>query len=50
MVYADGERHEMEDSVVWRIAELLGVDASVRNAIRRRVVASLAGDGAEEAG
>lgn len=41
VVYADGERHEMEDSVVWRIAELLGVDAAERNAIRRRVVAAI---------
>lgn len=37
IVYADGELNELEDSVVWRIAELLGIDARERIAIKRRV-------------
>lgn len=48
MVYADGERHEMEDSVVWRIAELLGIDSAERNDIRRRVVAETGGQVKDE--
>jgi uncharacterized tellurite resistance protein B-like protein len=30
IVYADGERSEMEDDAIWRIAELLGVSARER--------------------
>lgn len=30
IVYADGERSEMEDDAIWRIAELLGVPARER--------------------
>ena len=34
IVYADGERSEMEDHVIWRIADLLGV--SSRERIQKR--------------
>ena len=37
MVYADGEIHELEDNVVWRIAELIGVDSRDRVAMRQKV-------------
>ena len=37
MVYADGRRHELEDNVVWRIAELLGVSGRDRVLMRQRV-------------
>lgn len=37
MVYADGKLHELEDNVVWRIAELLNVDSTERMALKRRV-------------
>lgn len=37
MVYADGELHELEDNVVWRIAELIGVSARDRVRMRRSV-------------
>jgi len=37
VVYADGERHELEDNVVWRVAELIGVDGRERVEARRRV-------------
>lgn len=30
IVYADGERSEMEDHVIWRVADLLGVSARDR--------------------
>ncbi len=37
MVYADGEAHELEDNVVWRIAELIGIDSRDRVAMRQKV-------------
>jgi uncharacterized tellurite resistance protein B-like protein len=41
MVYADGEIHELEDNVVWRIAELIGVDSRDRVAMRQKVQSNL---------
>ncbi|MDJ0613096.1 MAG: TerB family tellurite resistance protein [Rhizobiaceae bacterium] len=37
MVFADGIVHEMEDNVVWRVAELLGVDTRERMLVKQRV-------------
>jgi len=37
MVYADGEAHELEDNVVWRVAELVGVDSRDRILMRQQV-------------
>ena len=37
IVHADGELHEVEDSTVWRIAELIGVSQHERVMQRRRV-------------
>jgi len=37
MVYADGYRHELEDNVVWRISELMGVSGRDRVLMRQRV-------------
>lgn len=37
VVFADGEMHELEDNVVWRVAELIGVDTRTRVNMRRRV-------------
>lgn len=37
MVYADGERHELEDNLVWRIAELIGVSSRDRVNMRLKV-------------
>ena len=37
MVYADGVRDELEDNIVWRIAELLGVSGRDRVLARQRV-------------
>ena len=37
MVFADGVLHELEDNVVWRIAELLAVDSRDRILLKQRV-------------
>ena len=37
IVYADGRRDELEDNLVWRAADLLGVSAQERIELRRRV-------------
>ncbi|MEP1441451.1 MAG: TerB family tellurite resistance protein [Hyphomicrobiales bacterium] len=42
IVLADGVLHEIEDSVVWRIAELLGVETRERIRLRQKVEAKLA--------
>lgn len=34
MAYADGESHEFEDNLLWRVSELLGVDRRTRIASR----------------
>ena len=44
LVYADGERHELEDNLVWRIAELLDVEARDRIHARRDVAEALTTD------
>lgn len=41
LVYADGVRHELEDNMVWRIAELLGVSGRDRVLMRQRVAERL---------
>ena len=43
IVYADGRRDELEDNLLWRAADLLGVSPGERIALRRRV----GGDDAE---
>lgn len=42
IVLADGVVHELEDNVVWRVAELLGVETRERVQLRQRVEARLA--------
>jgi uncharacterized tellurite resistance protein B-like protein len=37
IVYADGRRDELEDNLLWRAADLLGVSARERLELRRRV-------------
>ena len=39
MAYADGEVHELEDNLVWRIAELIGVSTRERIAMKHVVAA-----------
>lgn len=50
IVYADGELHEVEDNVMWRIAELLGIDSQERIALRLSVQKSVADDTEAESG
>lgn len=40
VVYADGELHELEDNLVWRMCELLGVSARDRVLLKRKVATS----------
>ena len=42
VVLADGVVHEFEDNVVWRIADLLGIEAHERVALRKTVEAEIA--------
>ena len=37
IVYADGQRDELEDNLVWRAADLLGVSPRERIALRRQI-------------
>jgi uncharacterized tellurite resistance protein B-like protein len=37
IVYADGKRDELEDNLVWRAADLLGISAHERIELRRRI-------------
>lgn len=37
IVYADGSRDELEDNLLWRAADLLGVSQGERIALRRRI-------------
>lgn len=43
VVFADGEMHELEDNLVWRVAELIGVDSRERIAMRQQVQRDLGG-------
>ena len=38
MVYADGDLHEFEDNIVWRVAELLGILSHQRMALKQHVL------------
>jgi len=48
IVYADGENHELEDNLVWRVSELLGVDGRDRVLLRQAVQARANGAGGGE--
>ncbi|WP_375450793.1 TerB family tellurite resistance protein [uncultured Devosia sp.] len=37
VVFADKANHELEDNMVWRIAELIGVSARDRTVLRNRI-------------
>lgn len=37
IAYADGDADELEDNLVWRVAELLGVSSQDRLALRQRI-------------
>jgi uncharacterized tellurite resistance protein B-like protein len=40
IAYADGELSPFEDNLIWRVADLLGVDSRERIALRQRVAVS----------
>ena len=44
IVYADGNVHEFEDNLVWRVAELIGVSSRDRIRIRKEVEGDLGQD------
>jgi uncharacterized tellurite resistance protein B-like protein len=44
IVYADGERTEFEDNIVWRVADLLGISSRERIELRQHVAARTASD------
>lgn len=37
IVYADGRRTELEDNIVWRVADLLGISSRDRIELRRKI-------------
>lgn len=43
IVFSDGNVHEFEDNMVWRVAELLGVSSRDRIKLRKRIEARIAG-------
>ncbi|WP_309085061.1 TerB family tellurite resistance protein [Chelativorans sp.] len=45
IVFADGQVHELEDNLIWRVAELIGVDARTRVTMRQRVQRTEGTDG-----
>lgn len=50
LAYADGYRHELEDHVVWRIADLMGVSSRERVLARQRALAAAGIEDGEAAG
>lgn len=50
LAYADGYRHELEDHVVWRIADLMGVSDRERVLARQRAGAAAGLADGDEAG
>ena len=48
IVYADGERSEMEDHAIWRIADLLGVSGRERIMKRQEVAGRIGETGGSE--
>lgn len=48
LVYADGELHELEDNVVWRVAELIGVERRDRVEARRAAAAGVKNNSGNE--
>jgi uncharacterized tellurite resistance protein B-like protein len=47
IVYADGQRDELEDNLLWRAADLLGVSTRERIELRRRVGGEIPDTGSE---
>lgn len=45
VVFADGKVHEFENNLVWRVAELLGIDRQERLALKAEIANSAPGTG-----
>jgi uncharacterized tellurite resistance protein B-like protein len=50
IVYADGQRDELEDNLLWRAADLLGVSSRERIELRRRIGGETAAAAGDESG
>src|SRR5580693_5856734 len=50
IVYADGRRDELEDNLLWRAADLLGVSPRQRIALRQRIAGEASREDDREAG
>jgi uncharacterized tellurite resistance protein B-like protein len=37
VVFADGQNHELEDNMVWRVAELIGISTRQRTLLRKQI-------------
>ena len=48
VVFADGVAHELEDNVVWRVAELIGVSTRDRVTMKQRAAVRAERDVPEE--
>jgi uncharacterized tellurite resistance protein B-like protein len=48
LAYADGHRHELEDHVVWRISDLMGVSSRERVLARQRALKNAGFEGWED--
>ncbi|QPC85968.1 hypothetical protein GA830_03880 [Mesorhizobium sp. NBSH29] len=48
IVYSDGELHELEENIVWRVAELIGVEREARVAARQRARDAVAPDASSD--
>ncbi|MEP3437360.1 MAG: TerB family tellurite resistance protein [Hoeflea sp.] len=48
LAYADGHRHELEDHVVWRISDLMGVSNRERVLARQRALAAAGLDAGDD--
>jgi uncharacterized tellurite resistance protein B-like protein len=47
IVYADGQRDELEDNLLWRAADLLGVSPRERIELRQRIALKAAASGSD---
>jgi len=45
VVFADHKNHELEDNMVWRIAELIGVSTRDRNILRNQIARQTLAEG-----
>lgn len=48
LAYADGHRHELEDHVVWRISDLMGVSSRERVLARQRALKDAGIEGGDD--